>query len=405
MDNLKRVTGLLVVCLFLSLACQSQVSINTDNSSPDPSSGLEVKFPDRGFLPPRMSYSSLCSIQNPAPGLMVYCTDCGSAGSGALALFSGGSWIWFSGHCMTPLAPLPGEHSATFSQITWNWNAVPYATGYLWNTTNDTASALHLGNVVTKTETQLVCNTPYTRYLWAINGCGVSSPVMLSSATTACTGTCGQPFTDPRDGKVYPTVLIGTQCWFAKNMNVGNKISIYYDQANNGVLEKWCFNGLESNCDIYGGLYQWSETVQYLNGATNIASWNPVPTGNVVGICPPGWHIPADGEWATLVAFLGGETVAGGPMKEAGTTHWNEPNLGATNVSGFTGLPGGVRASGGMFDINSYGYFWAATQYSSNSAWYRSLLYDITDVYAEHLYSKSYGRSVRCLQNPPSSNP
>jgi len=139
--------------------------------------------------------------------------------------------------------------------------------------------------------------------------------------------------------------LIGTQCWFKENLNVGTMINGTHNQTNNSVIEKYCYNNLTSNCDIYGGLYQWGEMVQYLNGTSNTTTWNPPPTGNVQGICPTGWHIPKDAEWTVLTTYLGGVSVAGGAMKETGNAHWSSPNTGATNSSGFTALGSGLRWS------------------------------------------------------------
>ena len=218
--------------------------------------------------------------------------------------------------------------------------------------------------------------------------------------TVLSTPPCGNPITDSRDGRVYQTVLIGTQCWMAQNMNAGTMINGSAEQTNNGVIEKYCSNNDEANCNVYGGLYQWAEMVQYLNGITNTTSWNPFPSGDIVGICPTGWHIPSDVEWTTLTSFLGGESVAGGKMKEIGTIHWLSPNTGATNSSGFTGLAGGYRASNGTFTtflLSSF--FWASSQYDDdvNYAWYRKL--GSTQIYvSRNVLFKTSGFSVRCLK-------
>jgi uncharacterized protein (TIGR02145 family) len=211
---------------------------------------------------------------------------------------------------------------------------------------------------------------------------------------------CGNPVTDTRDGNVYNTVLIGTQCWMAQNLNYGTRINSSAEQLNNGIPEKYCSNNLESNCDIYGGLYEWAEMVQYLNGATNGTSWNPVPAGNVQGICPAGWHLPKDADWTVISTFLGGSATAGGKMKETGTTHWTTPNTNATNSSGFTGLPGGFRESyGGTFGLNSYGDFWSAEEYYWDTAWQACLGFNSEDLFHQGNYTKKYGVSVRCLKD------
>ena len=172
-------------------------------------------------------------------------------------------------------------------------------------------------------------------------------------------------FTDPRDDQTYTTIDIGSQTWFAVNLN--------YNTGNS-----WCYDNNGSNCDIYGRLYTWE-------AATSA--------------CPDGWHLPNDIEWTTLIDFLGGEDVAGGKMKETGTTHWNSPNTGATNSSGFTALPGGYRSpNGNFYDKGRYGYWWSATEYSSTDAWSRVLYYYYDEV---HRYgsSKEYGFSVRCVRD------
>ena len=172
-------------------------------------------------------------------------------------------------------------------------------------------------------------------------------------------------FTDPRDDQTYTTIDIGSQTWFAVNLN--------YNTGNS-----WCYDNNGSNCDIYGRLYTWE-------AATSA--------------CPDGWHLPSDDEWTTLIDFLGGEDVAGGKMKETGTTHWNSPNTGATNSSGFTALPGGYRSTnGGFYDRGSFGIWWSATEYSSASAWDRKLGYD-TDGVDRDGRSKEDGFSVRCVRD------
>jgi uncharacterized protein (TIGR02145 family) len=179
-------------------------------------------------------------------------------------------------------------------------------------------------------------------------------------------------------GQVYHTVQIGTQCWFRENLNIGTRINGSQDQTNNGIIEKYCYGDNEANCNTYGGLYQWDELMQY------------VSTEGAKGLCPDGWHIPTDAEWSTLTTYLGGESVAGGKMKEAGTSHWASPNAGATNSSGFTALPGGSRYYGGNFVNLTYNaYFWSSSQYDDSIAWYRNLYYDNEIVFRYYYYYKT----------------
>ena len=117
-------------------------------------------------------------------------------------------------------------------------------------------------------------------------------------------------------------------------------------------------------------------------------------------ICPAGWHVPTDEEWTTLTEYLGGVDVAGGKLKETGTTHWRNPNTGATNESGFTALPGGYRYFYGSFDsFGVAGYWWSSTQFSAASAWCRYMNSYDAGIERYH-YGLNYGFSVRCVKNP-----
>lgn len=203
---------------------------------------------------------------------------------------------------------------------------------------------------------------------------------------TATSFICGNPLTDARDGKTYNTVLIGTQCWFKENLNVGTKVIGSVNQTNNGIIEKYCFNDDENNCNTYGGLYQWDEAMQY------------VTTEGAQGICPVGWHLPNDAEWTTLTDYLGGLSVAGGKMKETGAIHWLAPNTGATNSSAFTALPSGFSSiNTGFNDFAGYAYFWSSSQHDKDYPWYRILLFNYEGAYQAYNF-KEGGYSIRCLK-------
>ena len=208
----------------------------------------------------------------------------------------------------------------------------------------------------------------------------------LSFKVEATSSICGHLIIDYA-GQTYNTVKIGKQCWMKENLNVGKRIDGSQDMKDNSTIEKYCYDNKETNCSKYGGLYQWNEMMQYTTQE------------GVQGICPGGWHIPTDNEWVVLTDFLGGESVAGGKMKETGTVHWNSSNTGATNSSGFTALPGGSRFSNGSFSsLGIYGYWWSSTEFSSSGAWFRRLHYDDVQVGRGSSY-KTRGFSVRCLKN------
>jgi uncharacterized protein (TIGR02145 family) len=193
-------------------------------------------------------------------------------------------------------------------------------------------------------------------------------------------------------GNAYGTVQIGTQCWIAQNLNIGTQIDGAILQTNNSMIEKYCYNNLEANCAVYGGLYQWDELMNYT------VSSNSNPSGRK-GICPTGWHIPGDSEWTQLIAFLGGEWESG-KMKETGTAHWSFPNVGATNSSGLTALPGGQHYSNSTFDaLTHYGHFWSATEQSSINGWSFLMSWSNTVVFRISDSVKADGLSVRCIKD------
>ena len=134
----------------------------------------------------------------------------------------------------------------------------------------------------------------------------------------------------------------------------------------------------------YGKLYNWYAVSKTTNGNKNV--------------CPTGWHVPTDAEWTVLTDYLGGASVAGGKMKEVGTTNWNSPNTDATNTSLFTGLPGGSRFnSGNYYYIGYNGYWWSSSESNAYSAWYR-YLGEYGDANRGN-DGKMYGFSVRCLRD------
>jgi len=388
--------GLLVVLIVVfSDTLLAQVSVSNDGSAPHSSAMLEVKSTLSGLLPPRMTQAQRNAIVSPAEGLMVICTDCGVIHPSSLSIFIDGAWRLLNGYCNPPDTPLEATHFATSDSITWNWNPVANAVAYRWNTNNSLQDATYLVNSTTISEPGLTCDSTYIRYVWAYNDCGYSNPVILNQSTQPCPFSCGKSFTDPRDGKVYSTVQIGTQCWFSQNLNVGTLIDVLSNQTNNSIPEKYCYGNAEANCTIYGGLYQWDEVMNY----TSPSDSNP---SHRQGICPAGWHLPSNAEWDQLVTFLGGETLAGGAMKEPGTTHWASPNGGATNSSGFTALGGGLMGTGGsqysFYYLFQNAYFWTSTLVNESSYLSRSL--DKNNGHIFFGYGPAInGYSARCVKD------
>ena len=171
----------LVLCLIAGINALAQVSVNTDNSQPDASAGLDVKFSDKGFLMPRMTFEQRNASPSPAEGLMVFCTNCGA--NGAMSIFSNGAWRTFS-PCITP-APTATANAVSPGQIIWRWNLPSGASGARWNTANNFDVAQDMGAATSKTETGISCGTANTRYVWAYNECGNSAPATLSQTISA----------------------------------------------------------------------------------------------------------------------------------------------------------------------------------------------------------------------------
>jgi uncharacterized protein (TIGR02145 family) len=234
------------------------------------------------------------------------------------------------------------------------------------------------------------CFEAYVNGVWYSISCSSSRPALaLCSMSRPADGFngCGDEFS--YFGQTYKTVLIGSQCWMAENLNIGKQVKEFMgvNQPDNDTIVKWCYWNSTDSCNIFGGLYQWNE-----------AMCNSTSEGSQ-GICPNGWHIPDKSEWIILINYLGGESIAGGKMKENGLSHWHAPNTGATNSSGFTALPGGNRAHDSSFNnVTFTGTWWSSTEDSSIGAYDLSVQY-ITSLTLSGDGHKLSGMSVRCIKN------
>ena len=193
------------------------------------------------------------------------------------------------------------------------------------------------------------------------------------------------------DGNVYNTVTIGTQVWMKENLKttkyrngnlIGTTTPATLDINSESTPKyQWAYDGNESNVATYGRLYTWYAVTDTRN------------------VCPTGWHVPTDAEWTVLTTFLGGDNVAGGILKEIGTTHWATPNTGATNETGFTALPSGYRYDNSTFNkIGYFGNWWRSSQYATGNAWDLGMGYDGSAV-GRSGHGMHDGFSVRCLKD------
>lgn len=215
-----------------------------------------------------------------------------------------------------------------------------------------------------------------------------SGLILFAYLITACQPLDLVEFTEDNmtvlyEGKTYHTVQIGSQCWLKENLNVGTRIFGSLNQTNNSTIEKYCYDDNESNCDIYGGIYQWDEAMQYITNE------------GAQGICPPGWHIPTYTEFQTLRDAVGND---GNALKAIGQGIINGQG---TDSSGFSALLAGGRDSNGFFySLGYYAYFWSSTEFNSSSALNLYLDYHISSIYFRN-YGKEdgFGFCVRCLKD------
>jgi uncharacterized protein (TIGR02145 family) len=178
----------------------------------------------------------------------------------------------------------------------------------------------------------------------------------------------------------------------AKNMNIGTMIT--GNQTNNSIIEKYCFDNNPSNCDVFGGLYQWNEMMQYTTAEGS------------QGICPEGWHVPTDAEWCTLTQFadpsvdcdIYGFSGSDAGYKLKSMDEWVGGGEGSDEF-GFSALPGGMRFTTSNFDyLYTAGWWWTSTQNGTLNAMERDL-----DFYEyginRYFYDKNFGFSVRCIKD------
>ena len=215
----------------------------------------------------------------------------------------------------------------------------------------------------------------------------ISNNQGINIITNICQGISSNIRT-PCSDCVAHDVIIGTQTWTGCNANVstyanGDPIPQVTDPTAWNALTTgaWCYyNNDPSTEATYGKLYNWYAVTDSR------------------GIAPTGYHVPTDTEWADLTNYLGESTIAGGAMKEAGLCHWISPNLGATNSSGFSALPGGSQEGYPATNLGYNGYWWSSTEYSTPYAWY-NYMSNASEATQLNINSKNWGLSIRFVKD------
>lgn len=249
------------------------------------------------------------------------------------------------------------------------------------NSTSDASGNYTISHVVPGAYTVSAVKTGYTSKSISISiTSGNTSIANISLLANYCPNL--PTITDSRDGKVYNTVLIGTQCWLSENLDVGIMILSTQNQTKNDTIQKYCYNDDSINCNIYGGYYQWDEAMQYtkLQGTQ--------------GICLNGWHVPSISELQTLEAAV---NYSGNSLKSIGQ---GSGNGAGTNTSGFSALLPGIRNyEGGFVSFGMIAKFLSSTETNDLNNSYLGLWYNDDVIYINYNNYKVLGFSVRCIKN------
>lgn len=281
-----------------------------------------------------------------------------------------------------------GDASVTEQGVIWAEDYIPTVDNNLGKATADVIS-----NEFTVQITGLDTVTTYIARAYAINSIGTGYGDTLMFTTLGWEFNY-ITFIDSRDGHEYKAIQIGNQIWMAENLayeGAGQQITDTDVWQYMSDSDGWCYydNDKATYGSTYGVLYQWEVAKE---------------------ACPSGWHLPSDAEWKKLEIYLGMSqaeadgiglrgTDEGSKLKETGTTHWNSPNTGATNISGFIALPGGYRYVFGDFAyFGQHGTWWSSTDYDALNAWYRGLYYYDAGIRRDNIRN-SYGFSVRCVMD------
>ncbi|MBM3913174.1 MAG: hypothetical protein FJ351_01880 [Sphingomonadales bacterium] len=362
--------------------------------------GPQGSFPS-GTQPGEMNYWNGTTWVSVPPGT-----------NGQVLTFCNGVPSWngcFPSVITTPISNITSNSIVTGGNVVSQGLSSVTARGVAYGTAtnptilnNTTSNGAGTGVFITNLIGLLHSTTYYVR-AYATNSVGTAYGNEVGF-TTLLSFTCGTSTVSDVDNNTYNTVQIGTQCWTQSNLKVskyrnGDNIPTVLSNsywANTTFGAYAIYHNEPVNDGLYGKLY------------------NHYAVTDSRGLCPTGWHVPSDAEWNILVKYLdpNADTVcgncwqsstAGGALKSTAMQPtpggWNSPNLGATNSSGFTALPGGLRFDNGVFNsMTNYGYWWSSSVSSGSNAWSRDLDYDNSSI-GRYSNIQAYGFSVRCCRD------
>jgi uncharacterized protein (TIGR02145 family) len=331
------------------------------------------------------------------------------------------------------------------TQVSLSWTAVSGASSYqiCQSTTNGTCSTSFTSSATSATNSATISGltngTIYYFTVKAVASCGTASANASSQVSGApaipppptCPGFA--TVTDNSGSIIYNTVwidinqngLLNTgECWIKENLATTKKHDgvtnlshgaggDYLCPPNVIMSAEDCAVSYSGSTSIMGNIYTWASAMN-LASSCNTSDCSGQITSPHRGICPSGWHISTDGEWANVInyaeniaASVSGSTCAtsgtcnnaGRVLKEIGTTYWNDLSTpAATNYLGLTLRGSGYYESNAWSSRGTQSDFWTATQVNSNNAYFRYFYF--TDSSAgRSSYLKASLYSVRCVKN------
>lgn len=376
------------IALIFAIKTQAQqgVSINTTGASAEPTAILDVSSNEKGLLIPRMTNAEKNLISSPAEGLQIINTT-----SKCIEVYFNSLWQKVFCSCSIPVSPLAGAHIASYNEINWNWQVVTNASGYKYNTTNDSVSATDNGLNTTLLQSNLIPNTSYQLYVWAYNECGYSTPVLLTQQTTQFV--CGSTLTFNYRGLTvnYGTVVgqNGT-CWTDRNLGASTVATSYNHTNAFGDLFQW--GRLDDNHQDRNSLISYTQSTQINPGHSNFiagfSNWysgtNPLPNdlwqspAFLNNPCPIGWRLPTEIE-------INAERLSWSSNSYVGSM--NSPlKIPAA------GLRNGADGTTFIY-VGSRGYYWTSTTDGTNSR----CLHISNNNAVVNTNGRTEGTSIRCV--------